>query len=195
MGAHIMSQELEIEFKNLLTKPQFTKICEAFAISSSAFKKQVNHYFDTASFSLRKQNSALRIRQKGHTYTLTLKQPHETGLLETHQSLTEAEMTQACQQQIFPTGEVTHVLDQAGISAADLQYLGALTTYRAETAYKYGTLVFDHSYYHGHQDFEMEWEAPAYEGSRTTFMNLLANFDMAYHPADNKIKRFYEHTH
>ena len=50
----------------------------------------MNHYFETPDFSL-KAGSALRIRHKGETYTLTLKQPAEIGLLETHQVVTEDE--------------------------------------------------------------------------------------------------------
>lgn len=51
----------------------------------------MNHYFETPNFSLKEAGSALRIRHKGETYTLTLKQPAEVGLLETHQVVTENE--------------------------------------------------------------------------------------------------------
>ena len=51
----------------------------------------MNHYFETPDFSLKEAGSALRIRHKGETYTLTLKQPAEIGLLETHQVVTEDE--------------------------------------------------------------------------------------------------------
>ena len=84
-----MTQEIEIEFKNIVTEDEFSTLCQSFSIN--AFTKQVNHYFETPSFSLKEAGSALRIRHKGETYTLTLKQPAEVGLLETHQVVTEDE--------------------------------------------------------------------------------------------------------
>ena len=84
-----MTQEIEIEFKNIVTKEEFDTLCKSFSIE--AFTKQVNHYFETPDFSLKEAGSALRIRHKGETYTLTLKQPAEIGLLETHQVVTEDE--------------------------------------------------------------------------------------------------------
>ncbi len=74
-----MTQEIEIEFKNIVTKEEFDTLCKSFSIE--AFTKQVNHYFETPDFSLKEAGSALRIRHKGATYTLTLKQPAEIGLL------------------------------------------------------------------------------------------------------------------
>lgn len=84
-----MTQEIEIEFKNIVTEEEFGTLCKSFSIE--VFTKQVNHYFETPNFSLKEAGSALRIRHKGETYTLTLKQPAEVGLLETHQVITADE--------------------------------------------------------------------------------------------------------
>ncbi len=59
-----MTQEIEIEFKNLLTKSEFLKLSEALCMKEHDFKQQVNHYFDTKDFSLKQKKSALRIREK-----------------------------------------------------------------------------------------------------------------------------------
>ena len=70
-----MSQNIEIEFKNMLTSEEFLQLKLHFNIDQNKFKKQVNHYFDTPSFSLKSLNSALRIREKGTQFEMTLKQP------------------------------------------------------------------------------------------------------------------------
>ncbi len=51
-----MTQEIEIEFKNLLTKSEFLKLSEALCMKKHDFKQQVNHYFDTKDFSLKQKN-------------------------------------------------------------------------------------------------------------------------------------------
>lgn len=61
-SAHTMTQEIEIEFKNIVTEEEFNTLCKSFSIE--VFTKQVNHYFETPDFSL-KAGSALRIRHKG----------------------------------------------------------------------------------------------------------------------------------
>ncbi|GAA3329560.1 hypothetical protein GCM10020331_078120 [Ectobacillus funiculus] len=51
-----MSQEIEIEFKkNMLTKEEFHRLCESFAITT--FIKQVNHYFETSSFFFKRKKA------------------------------------------------------------------------------------------------------------------------------------------
>ena len=47
-----MTQEIEIEFKNIVTEEEFDTLCKSFSIE--AFTKQVNHYFETPGFSLKK---------------------------------------------------------------------------------------------------------------------------------------------
>lgn len=43
-----MTQEIEIEFKNIVTEEEFDTLCKSFSIE--AFTKQVNHYFETPGF-------------------------------------------------------------------------------------------------------------------------------------------------
>lgn len=84
-----MSQEIEIEFKNMLTKQEFKNIASALQLTEKDFTDQKNHYFDTDSFALKQKHAALRIRRKNGKYVLTLKEPADVGLLETHQQLSE----------------------------------------------------------------------------------------------------------
>ncbi len=59
-----MTQEIEIEFKNLLTKSEFLKLGEALCMKEHDFKQQVNHYFDTKDFSLKQKISTPHPRKR-----------------------------------------------------------------------------------------------------------------------------------
>ena len=81
-----MTEQIEIEFKNLLTETEFEHLLRNFHISRDQFITQRNHYFDTPEFLLKDRACALRIREKDGQYEMTLKQPLPTGqgLLETN---------------------------------------------------------------------------------------------------------------
>lgn len=166
-----MTQEIEIEFKNIVTKEEFDTLCKSFSIE--AFTKQVNHYFETPDFSLKEAGSALRIRHKGATYTLTLKQPAEIGLLETHQVVTEDEAKMMMETNTIIQGAVVDQLHKLQIPVSALTYMGSLTTERAETLFKDGTLVFDHSFYYNHDDYEIEFEVQDEETGKVCIYSFI----------------------
>ena len=86
-----MSQHLEIEFKNILTKEEFIKLQKYFSVSDNDFFCQHNDYFDTENFALKQLGCALQIVEKNGNYELTLKEPWEVGLLETNEEIREEE--------------------------------------------------------------------------------------------------------
>ncbi|MBB4075154.1 uncharacterized protein YjbK [Anoxybacillus voinovskiensis] len=186
-----MRQEVEIEFKNMLTKDEFLRMKQAFHIDDDAFSYQENHYFDTPTFSLKEKGAALRIRMKQHTYTLTLKQTIEEGLLETHEPLTteEAEMLLKGAS-AFPS-EMAALLQSLGVVSNTIRYFGTLATYRAELPYEGGLLVLDHSLYLQTEDYEIEYEATDRVRGKAIFEQLLTTMNIPIRPTKNKIKRFY----
>lgn len=184
-----MTQEIEIEFKNIVTKEEFDTLCKSFSIE--AFTKQVNHYFETPDFSLKEAGSALRIRHKGETYTLTLKQPAEVGLLETHQVITADEARLMMETNTIIQGAVVDQLHTLQIPVSALTYMGSLTTERAETLFEGGTLVFDHSFYYNHDDYEIEFEVQDEEAGKASFIHLLKQHDIPIRHTNNKVKRFF----
>ncbi|PLR97600.1 CYTH domain-containing protein [Bacillus sp. T33-2] len=186
-----MSQHIEIEFKNLLKKEEFSRLQTYFKLDGSKFKKQVNHYFDTSSFSLKNAGSALRIREKGNQYELTLKQPDETGLLETSQILSGQEASAALQHSVFPEGIIKDSLANMRVDTDSLVFFGSLTTLRAEKEYENGLIVLDHSYYLNKEDFELEYEVTDAIEGLSIFNNLLEELNIPKRETDNKIKRFY----
>jgi uncharacterized protein YjbK len=187
-----MKQELEIEFKNLLTKEEFETLKEAFNLSEDKFFYQENHYFDTQQFSLKEKGAALRIRVKNGKYTLTLKQPHKEGLLETHQLLTEKESRLLFEGKTTISGDIANLLKTLDTEPEEIQYFGTLSTYRAQFDYKGGILVLDHSHYLQTDDYEIEYETTDFALGKQVFEELLRSFHIPIRKTENKIKRFYE---
>ena len=188
-----MSQEIEIEFKNLLNEQEFQRVIDYFKVLHTDFKSQTNHYFDTPSFHLKESSSALRIREKNNSYTLTLKQPHGEDLLETHQIISFEERNRLIEHGSIPDGEIKNqiqISDESIVSA--LTYFGSLQTSRAEILYEGGTLVFDHSHYLNTEDYELEYEVTNRQIGHEIFTDLLKKMNIPVRVTDNKIKRFYE---
>ncbi|MGO4889366.1 CYTH domain-containing protein [Anaerobacillus sp. MEB173] len=187
-----MNQEVEIEFKNIVTKEEFDKLLAHFLINDTDFKTQQNHYFDTLNFSLKQHRAALRIREKNGKATLTLKEPHHVGLLESHQSLSKEEVQKALNEGGIPNGDIaSHIINSFKIHPNEFTYLGTLTTSRAEISYKSGTLVFDYSTYLDTEDYEIEYEGSDETIAKETFLNLLNQQHIPIRTSDNKIVRFF----
>lgn len=187
-----MKQEIEIEFKNLLTESEFIKICQHFSINEQDFKVQVNHYFDTTDFTLKNHHSALRIREKNEKFVLTLKQPAHEGLLETHEVLTIEEAQSMISNQKIFEGSITNIIQKDfNIPVSELTFFGSLKTKRAEINYKDGILVLDHSSYLNKEDHELEYEVTDFSKGKENFHNLLEKLNIPLRKTDNKIKRFY----
>ncbi|WP_099354191.1 CYTH domain-containing protein [Fredinandcohnia onubensis] len=186
-----MSQELEIEFKNILEEDEYRQLLSAFSISEDKKVIQENFYFDTPDFSLKGVGAALRIREKNGIYTLTLKQPVERGLLETHQVLSKEEAEQMLNGGNIIEGEVVSILKGLSIKTSDVRFFGSLKTKRAEVEYKNGLLVLDKSYYLNQTDFEVEYEVTDEVSGKVIFSELLQQYNIPIRKTDNKILRFY----
>jgi uncharacterized protein YjbK len=190
-GIQTMNQEIEIEFKNLLSKEEFYSLLKEFSVSENQFILQQNHYFDTASFSLKEKGAALRIRYKKQSYTLTLKQPMVEGILETHQVLTDEEANCMLNGGPLVVGDVYSIIEALGVNPSNIQFLGTLETNRAQINYHGGLLVFDHSRYLNTEDFEIEFEAKEYTKGQQDFLTLLEQHKIPVRDTENKIRRFF----
>ncbi|KIL47422.1 CYTH domain-containing protein [Jeotgalibacillus campisalis] len=187
-----MSQELEIEFKNLLSREEYLLLCDTFHVSINDSKTQKNHYFDTHAFHLRAIRSALRIREKSKGFQLTLKQPVEKGILEHHQWIDSDETNRMLKDGGLVDGEISQLLQGQEIPVEQLVYFGTLATDRIEFPYKNGLLVLDHSTYLKKEDYELEYEAASYEEGAAIFKELLSAYNISVKKTDNKIERFYK---
>jgi uncharacterized protein YjbK len=189
---NLMSETIEIEFKNLLTKVEYDNLLKTFNVKEKDIVMQSNHYFDTPEFALKNLGSALRIREKKNNFELTLKQPAAVGLLETTQLLSAKEFKAAIQQQIFPKGIVQERIEQLKIAFNKIVYFGSLTTKRAEFPYKEGLLVLDHSFYLNKEDYEIEYEVEDFQSGQLVFQGLLKQYEIPIRKTQNKIARFYQ---
>ncbi|WML43394.1 CYTH domain-containing protein [Neobacillus sp. PS3-40] len=187
----ILSQNIEIEFKNLLIKEEYERLISFFSLPEDAFFTQENHYFDTSTFDLKEQNSALRIRQKGNHFEMTLKQPATDGLLETNQILSKEEASIAFSKGILPVGMIQNLVSKMEIPFSNLMYFGSLTTKRAEFNYENGLLVLDYSSYLNKEDYEVEYEVENYQRGKQLFLQFLNQHGIPQRETKNKIVRFY----
>ncbi|MBA2174476.1 CYTH domain-containing protein [Halobacillus locisalis] len=187
-----MSQEIEIEFKNLLTQEEYQRLYQLLPFKSVELIEQTNYYFETNDLLLKQHGAALRIRKKNDQWTLTLKQPHPEGLLETHDTLTTEEANLWIQNQMVEKPNTKPQLHELGIEVNQLRYLGSLTTRRKELDYKGATIVLDHSLYYDQEDYELEVEAPSKPVGQDVIKEILDACDIPQRKTDNKIKRFYK---
>lgn len=185
-----MTQEVEIEFKSMLTKDEYDKLIQAYKLEDQV-RWQANDYFDTPSFQLKKNGAALRIREKKQGQVLTLKQPNEVGLLETHASITEEEAEDLFKYGIVHDDQMKQALAPFQLNAP-LEHLGRLETNRAEHQTEDGLLVLDESHYLETTDYEIEFEVTNEEAGQRAFERLLSEHGLPYRPAKNKIVRFME---
>ncbi|CAM4019575.1 CYTH domain-containing protein [Alkalicoccus chagannorensis] len=185
-----MASEIEIEFKQLLTPSTYESLLHFYDFPPPF--TQVNHYFETSSGKLQQLGAALRVRTKQEGAVLTLKQPHDTGLLETHQTVSTSEWLQLKETGVMPPGETRDAVISLLEDETLLEYLGSLTTVRTETTLPEGTLVLDRSEYAGRTDYELEMEVADYESGRHFFEQLLESHDLTWNKPPNKIERFFQ---
>ena len=187
-----MSEHIEIEFKNILLQEEFEALKKTFRVKEEDFFRQVNYYFDTEAYSLKNSQSALRVRQKGDKYELTVKEPAGQGLLETTQELSVQEAEAFISGGPIPTGKPCERVSLLGADPSALICFGSLTTDRAEQPYKDGLLVFDRSSYLGKVDYELEYEVTDAEAGEKIFEELLFSLHIPLRQTENKIRRLYQ---
>lgn len=186
-----MAQQLEIEFKNLLTKHQYEQLLQKFQIPKDAIQRQTNHYFDTPEHLLRNLKSGLRIRQIGSYFECTLKEKSsEHAHLETTDELTAEQAEKMLQGKGFFAAEVAKRIALHNIPINELAVFGSLTTDRVEIPYKEGLLVFDHSYYLQCDDYEVEYETNDVKKGNIIFDEFLHQNGIEKQTTDKKIARF-----
>ncbi|MDH6363810.1 uncharacterized protein YjbK [Enterococcus sp. PF1-24] len=185
-----MSENIEIEFKTLLTETEYQRVCQHFQVKEADFFQQTNVYYDTSDNALQKLGAGLRIRLYPTKAEATLKTPLATGLLETNDELTLTAANELiAQQQFLTTGVVVAKLAQLNVAADQLKILAQLTTKRAEVPLADGLLAIDESWYAENHDYELEMEVSDAATGKVAFENLLQQLAIQYKPAANKIAR------
>ncbi|TDQ42141.1 CYTH domain-containing protein [Aureibacillus halotolerans] len=189
-----MHQEQELEWKNLLNEDEFQRLYRYYQFQHDDFIQQTNHYFDTSDFLLRSSHAALRIREKGGQYTLTLKQPHPSGegLLETHQPLEVKHAQQILTDGHCKTPEAMQPsLSLIGRKTLNVKHIGTLMTRRSIREMSHFTLFLDHSFYGQKEDYELEIEATSVTAGEQAFLDILRMHNIPKRETLNKIARLF----
>lgn len=186
-----MEQEIEIEYKVLLSEEKFNDILNSLEFPKEPFT-QINYYFETPDFQLKKINSALRIRKKNVDFIVTLKEPHPKGILETHDQISEMDLKKAIDKNELFAPNCRKQLEDKNIPLEKVEYVGSLTTERYEFKKNELIYVLDKSFYNGQIDYELEIEAPSQATGKQIFNQLLTQFQIKQSPPITKIERFFQ---
>jgi uncharacterized protein YjbK len=183
-----LSSQIEIEYKNLLNRAEFDHLCHTFSIRDTDFHSQTNTYFDTTDFTLRDAKMGFRLRVLLGRNELTLKTPSTDAqtMIETTELVTNEVRDEILQQGFIDTKQF-HAFSHL---PTRLNSFGSLRTERAETAYKGGLLVLDHSHYMQQDDYEVEYEVDDVDLGRKNFSELLTKYDIPIRLTDKKIARY-----
>ncbi|PRY83985.1 CYTH domain-containing protein [Alkalibacterium olivapovliticus] len=186
-----MTQEIEIEFKNLLTKEEYDLILNDYFTDLLDFYTQKNVYYDTASYELKGAKCALRIRLKDNMAEFTLKSPHEGHHKELNIPLSQKEA-----EDLISSQSISIPIQISAFLKADYQLdidhvlkIAELTTKRIEKDYKECLIVLDKSWYSNTVDYELEVEAPSIALGKEVFSSILNQYDIPERETLNKIAR------
>lgn len=188
----MMSQEIEIEAKYILSRDSFHKIAHYFRCKEKDFFPQINHYFDTKEATLlRDHTTVLRVREKNSRYELTLKIPDNHQIVEINHLLPSFDF----QTTSFSSySDIVASLSSKNVNVNDLIYQGSLTTYRCHIPYLAGDLFLDINHYADTQDFEVEYEVTtSLEDAQMKLKALFLLLNIQdYQPSLSKARRLIE---
>lgn len=188
-----MPTNLEIEFKTLLSMPEYDRLMTRFTHVTPV--RQTNHYFDTKDLLLREKRLALRIRTFDKSAEMTLKVPQEVGNMEHNidlpledaQALLAKKSLLGCS---LDFSEIFDILEAQNVTLADITCIGSLTTTRREYYNGIGKAALDANEYLGTSDFEFELEVEDEAQGQKDFDNFLAKNDIEFRYARSKVVRF-----
>lgn len=182
-----MNEQIEIEYKILITKETFDNLIKDYPLHKDYI--QTNYYFTHPT--LKQKKYMLRIREKNNTYELTLKRPINNHRLETNITLTKQEKDNFLFHRKL-SNEITHILEEEGINISSLQQEFSLTTHRYDIELPEGILSFDHNTYLDKEDYELEFEVFNEQIGYQRFLEIIQPYSLVYtHNCPSKIVRVY----
>lgn len=165
-----MSNAIEIEAKSLVRLEDYKILVKLF--SDHPRYMQTNYYIDSEDRVLAKSGIALRIRERGDHYELTLKTPLSEGLLEKNCRISYEQFEDFRNNGIFPKGDTSRFLTMLDFDLSTLKILTSLTTDRIDVEYEGGLLSLDRNVYSGKTDYEIEFEYNNLEGAKAILSKL-----------------------
>lgn len=187
---------LEIEFKNLLSKNSFYKLCTMFNLRTDDFTLQKNTYYDFNEI-LADQLMALRLRERQGEFNITLKQKAvqsqhaQIEITEPFEFTVEELLNNPSE--VLPKSIMNH-LAMEQVTLEKLEPIGKIDTLRKELEYQNGILCLDYNRFNTEdEDYELEYEYDSINNGETIFENFLLQHNIPRKPAKNKIQRMIEY--
>ncbi len=186
-----MAEEIEIEFKSLLSKSEFDLLEKSLPFPKQPII-QTNHYFDTKNFRLKNRRCSVRIREIDNQYTFTLKQKRENHVVESNEQISFDDAQNLLQGNYCEVDDLEAILQLVDVEGSALIYYGALKTERRQ--FTKGNFIYflDKSFYNGIIDYELELEAATFEKGKTEFERLIKNYHITPTQPITKIRRFFQ---
>ena len=176
-----MKQHLEIEFKTMLSKEEFTKLYQSMGFNEGFL--QINSYFDTINNYFKKKRMMLRIRSINDSFIFTMKTPRDLGVLEDEFKLDSFNINNS---------KIKKLLEIYDIQSADLMLVAQSKTIRHELKDDYGTWCLDLNEFASSKDFELEYElhdGVNYKEAQQHYMNKINELGILYKEAKPKYIR------
>lgn len=188
-----MSQAIETEFKNILSDKEFHQLMEKFS-KELHYRHLENYYFDTSDKQLQQHLMGLRLRVSDSYAHVTLKQAikdQPDQLLETTDKIDFKQAKTAIETKtLSEVPGVEKVLNEMGLSLADLHLFAYFQTDRYEVKREKETLVFDHVTFEHFDDYELEMETiTSPEEGKKAFKQFLKENHLVLRPSEKKMVR------
>lgn len=165
-----MKQNLEIEYKTLLSPTSYDTLLSAWDFSDGV--KQLNVYLDTQSHDLYNLKMMCRLRLTD-IIEFTLKVPQEDGVLEHELILDSFDITE--------NSAITTLMSEFGVNVEDLIEVARSTTLRKTYDDDFGTWCLDYTEFDHGEDYEIEYELFSYHPDAFDhYVNKLNEFGIEY---------------
>ena len=184
-----MSKDLDVTFKTLLSKAEYTRLAKQFLDAPSNL--QTNYYFDTPRFTLKASEIVLRVRRReNNKLELTLKRKKGYNKQEITENITEEQFDEMLNTKTIPSPAILNEISDV-IKGQEIINFMSLSTFRIFFPYGKGKVALDRCEYLGEVDYELEYEATTYEQGKREFIELVKEFNIVYKKSEAKIKRAY----
>ncbi len=180
-------ENIEIEFKNSLTREQFEHLCTIFPLKQII---QKSTYLDTSDICLLRKRIALRIRETNQGIKLTIKHEFDNYIKEVTDEISSEEV-----QMIIETGKIkskiiNEYLYEQGIKDKFYKVTATFVTDRRFCDLEEGKLFLDKTIFENDStDYELEVEYDNYEQGKVKFHKLLTKYDLERQKTEHKISR------
>lgn len=181
-------KDCNVEFKTLLTKTEYMRLCKKFSDKPSNL--QINYYFDTPRFTLKASDIGLRVRKRDK-YEINLKRKKGYQLQEIDEEIDEATFNKFIKDGIIPSENIENELSEIIKGQTITNYM-SLSTFRITFPHKCGKISIDKCDYVDTTDYELIFEGNNYDESKRAFIEFVKENGITYKKSQPKIKRAYD---